>query len=163
MRPLLAALLLSLAIPASAQAVVTGPPRALEMVGRMAVLPPHDAQIVLAPCPVDPAFNDGCEFEGGVIYVDPDCWMCDDRMIRNALYHELGHRFAAEQPRVVRGFRRLTGMQRRSAYLIGERFADAYADCAFDAMPGSWRFIDGYGYEPTRREHRKACALIRNL
>jgi hypothetical protein len=149
---LIAALLVLVgATPASA--AITGSPDALAMVALMAV-PKPDAQVFIEPCP---GYEEvaGCAFPDGRIYV-PDEW--GGRTTRGIVYHELGHRYAT--PQLLRRFRRITGMQRRSGWLVGERFADAYANCALDALPGSWRWLDGYDYNPPRKVQRRVCRAI---
>ena len=156
MRSILLTVAVLLVLPGPAQATVTGTPEAMEMVDLMAV-PKPDARVFLEPCP---GYDDvaGCAFPDGRIYV-PWAPGYDQRVMRSIVYHELGHLFATD--RLLQRFRRVTGMERRSDWLVGERFADAYANCAFDALPGNWRFVDGYGYEPSRTMHRRVCALIR--
>lgn len=150
------ALLASALMPTVASADITGPPEALEMVALMAV-PKPDAQIMFEACPDSDGFTDACSFDDGRVYVQQVPGY-PARTIRANLYHELGHRYATA--RILARFRQITGMQRRSAWLVGERFADAYANCAFDALPGSWRWVDGYDYNPTRRVQRRVCGAI---
>ncbi len=43
-----------------------------------------------------------------------------------------------------------------------EDFADAYSNCRLHRWPDDEDFdVSSYGYNPTRRQHRKMCALIR--
>lgn len=41
-----------------------------------------------------------------------------------------------------------------------ERFADAYAACRLGLVPGA-NWTVGYGYNPTRKQHRAVCGFLR--
>jgi hypothetical protein len=120
-------------------------------------------QIRQEACPGHPLFV-GCVFTARprTLYLGPNA-----RAPRLVLYHELGHVFDF---RVLnngerRRFKRILGI-RRSGWFGGglppaEWFADAYSACA--TRLGTWRRASStsYGYTPSRRQHRRACSLIR--
>lgn len=160
----IAALLIGLTMAAPAQAlIVTGSPHDVARIGRLieqmrVPAPPHQ-EILVAPCPgyIDVA---GCTWTtpSAPIYIAPGDVFWPE------LYHELGHKFAALMPPgAILAFGTLT--HRRAVARDDERLADAYMLCARGLMPHGrpaedpdW--VSGYGYEPTRREHRRVCAML---
>lgn len=79
------------------------------------------------------------------------------------LMHELGHIFDHQQTAEVRWrFLNIMGYEPswwQGSPPAGELFADAYAECA----RGGRSYETIYGYEPSRRQHRAVCRLIRSL
>lgn len=120
-------------------------------------------QIRRHACPGYPLFA-GCVFTARprTLYLSPSA-----RAPRLVLYHELGHAFDFRvlNNRERRRFKRILGIQRSGWFGGGlppsEWFADAYSACA--TRLGEWRraLSSSYGYRPTRRQHLRACALIR--
>lgn len=124
-------------------------------------------QIIIAPCPGAPT-ADGCTYltPTAPIYINPATG--DPRF---TLYHELGHRYWA----TILGtdgrhrFLTLTHHTTVTPQLL-EEAADAYATCADRETPlpppqtGNFEidqnFPTGSGYNPTRREQRRVCALF---
>ena len=90
------------------------------------------------------------------------------RGLAGVFYHELGHLFDFRvlNDRDRRQFRRLMGQQGRRWAWSGrnppaELFAEAYSWCArFGEIRSIGRFAT-YGYDPSPRQHRAACLLIR--
>lgn len=133
--------------------------------------------ILHAPCPVDPD-------AGGCAYVDPvalasgaygdDCPNpagCIFLRTRNrfARWHELGH--AWDQQKLTDSDRRWFARKLEMAGQPwfdeawnpggspGERFADAYANCALrNTFRRGWE--TAYDYMPTLRRHRAICNAI---
>jgi hypothetical protein len=143
-------------------------------------LPRPMPEVVRAPCPglddaagchigagqADPA---GRTYERGAVFVAVPG--------RFARLHELGHAFdatmmdAGERERFSR-ILRLRDLLWTWSYeeggaliqdpgTLAEKFADAYAACRLGLRVGSGRpWETGYGYYPTARQHRRACALV---
>lgn len=133
--------------------------------------------IVYAPCPAHPD-------AGGCAYVDPtalasgaygdDCRNpsgCIFLRTRNrfALWHELGHAWAARAltPEHERWFARKLGMAGQPWFddvwnpggSPGERFADAFANCALrNTFRRGWE--TAYDYLPSAQRHRAICNAI---
>ena len=120
-------------------------------------------QIRRSACPGNPLFV-GCVFTARprTLYLRHDV-----RAPRLVLYHELGHIFDIRvlNGRERRAFKRIAGIRARGWYAgalpPAEWFADAYSACA--ARLRLWRQArsSSYGYSPTRRQHMRACRLIR--
>jgi hypothetical protein len=92
----------------------------------------------------------------------PVIWIAPHTSWRRHLYHELGHRFDYRMPTRVRTqFMRLMGFDgewRNPPNSPHEQFAEAYAICA----RGRWPSEVMYAYDPSPRQHRAVCKLIRN-
>jgi hypothetical protein len=90
-----------------------------------------------------------------------------DRAAHYEFMHELGHvvdlLYLSRRERVA--FKRIMGVERRPWWggpvPPGEWFADAYAFCALGNRSARSRVFWGYWYYPSRRQQRRACALIR--
>jgi hypothetical protein len=95
---------------------------------------------------------------------------------RAQFFHELGHDFDSNNMTDAyrAGFIRIMRYRTPSwwaaanpvdAESAGERFATAYSVCARrqTIARDGWRYGPGhgYGYSPTRAQHRRVCALIR--
>lgn len=163
-----------LALVAFVVAVVAGCNVAEALAGQRLARPPLPSPmppIVHGPCPGMP--DAGACWDGTAVYVD--AFDVDDR---DVLRHELGHAFDtrhlddAERAALAR----LLGRRGVEWCDVGawqaradedtrhappcEQFADAYANCRTGARVASIRFVYGYGYAPTPRQHRRVCAAI---
>jgi hypothetical protein len=185
-----AMLLIAALTPGTANALSTGQPYADRMASRFAVpLPPGPVLLSRTPCP-------GTHRRDGVICADTDLGVIHfpyrGRIRPFAFGHELGHifdvRVLTDRDRQL--FARLVGYSRGDAAIWdrytgskcarhacpGERFADAYANCAIDGVPGvhrirsgrfrgrtGWDWQSPYGYDPSKRRHRRVCREINRL
>lgn len=167
------ALVLIAAAPARAGTVpISGPAWAQRAVDRMRVPVPADQVVLLEPCPGHPHMG-ACNLPtpDSPVYINPEGYLESRAAMRIGLYNELGGRFwtLAMYPFAIEHFRRIVARPAVTAGAYGgEVFEDAYADCALGLVPplefdhvSDW--IDGYGYQPTRRQHRRACRLIRRV
>jgi hypothetical protein len=172
-------LVVALCWPATAQAVeISGPAWAQQAVDAMRVPVPPGQAIVLGACPGYASEAAACNFAtaDSAIYIDPQQFFNIPAAMRAPLYRELGGRFAtlAMYPWAVEHFERILRRQVRPLTVgtvawsdVSETFEDAYADCAFGLMPrreslqhpdDAW--VDDSGYDPSRRQHARVCALI---
>lgn len=109
---------------------------------------------------------------GCYIATENTIWVKDLASDRMILWHERGHAFDAQ--RLDAGeraaFSCLKGVEAplppsrcRASWGeddLMEVFADAYANCAKAALPGTYRFLDSSDYTPTKRQHRAVCRFI---
>ena len=151
---------LVLVLPAPAQADLRVP------------LPRGPVAVLRQPCPGYPGAL-GC-----VVSLQPDTifWLDGDRA---TLEHELGHIFDrrqlddGERNAIKRRLHKTRMAWCDTATYMAlrdqtpensppcEDFADAYMNCRMRKQADDDNFEVSYGYNPTRRAHRRMCALIR--
>lgn len=100
----------------------------------------------------------------------PFIWITrPDLFDRKDLLHELGHRFDYQRmtERARNRFMRIMGIVGRDwqgqfdyrPNPPNEKFAEGWRMCAQNPLrPDRWLY--GYGYKPTVKQHRTVCALI---
>jgi hypothetical protein len=160
-----------LATLAAVAVTITGPTWAQPAVDAMRVPVVANQTVVLAPCP-------GYENEAACNFVTSDSPIYINvssldtaGSLRTVLYRELGGRFetVVMYPWAVEHFERIV---RRPSLMHdqAEVFEDAYADCALGLMPQrpslqhtDSRWVDTFGYDPSRRQHARVCRLIRRV
>ncbi len=120
-------------------------------------------KVRLAHCPARPAAA-GCVYtrRPRTVYLRPGL-----RDPRGVLLHELGHVFDLKvmNNRDRGAFRRILRRGRakwwRGAEPLAEQFAEAYSWCARYARIVSIARYSSYDYQPTGRQHRRICKLVR--
>lgn len=130
-------------------------------------IPAPTAVVVHAPCPTPEATGACASRQEQVIYAPAN-------VDRFALEHERGHLFDAQyldggERLALRRAMRLplsrpwqsgTGLTAAGLGSPSERFADLYAACRLRMDPdGLWE--SAYDYQPTRREFKRACGVVR--
>jgi hypothetical protein len=120
------------------------------------------------PCPDRPDFSAGC-----YAAATNTIWVEDLVHNGSVFWHERGHAFDAQ--RMDAGERAAFSCLHALRLDYGdpprchkpwaeddlvEVFADAYANCAMAALPGSDRFSNGADYWPTKRQHLAVCRFI---
>ena len=164
----LTAALLAFAAPARATTLVlpdgTAAPQPYQSwVDRALVpTPPGTVTLHLAPCPY--------HWDGGVACADPAnhaLYLGPGGRGREIFLHELGHVFDAEVMTAAARSRFAAALGLRGAWSDEsltsaplEMFADAYSLCARFRTIRTVYYAPN-GYAPGPREHRRACALIR--
>jgi hypothetical protein len=172
----------ALSAPATTPAAVTvtpaaQAPRVAALVSRAQTPVVENQRIELASCPGYPALA-GCNFQDrsdSPIYIRPDSFST------SLLYRELGGRFATIAMDQGARNRFASIMRTRDTwgnavdsdgtleFGLVEQFEDAYANCALGhprVLPtlqnphDEW--IAVFMYDPTPRQHRSVCALIRH-
>lgn len=135
------------------------------LVGSGIAPPPSVPEVRWEACPLDtgPRVSvPACTAPGHPVYVDPSL----RRGLRFVIVHELGHhvdyQVLTDYQRAI--FRRLVADRRpwRTApNSPHEKFAEAYALCAL--RPRGFYRSYGYGYDVSRKRHRRICLFMRRL
>jgi len=124
--------------------------------------PPGTVTLQLAPCPTGPEWAGGCaDMAARTIYLGPEA------RTKARFFHELGHIFdatAMTDPLRARFEALVHGSGPWAASAASdppqEKFAEAYSMCARHRTARTFQF-GMYGYSPSPRSHREACAIIR--
>jgi hypothetical protein len=127
-------------------------------------LVPGPIRVHLRGCPYDRSFG-GCVYNNRLraIYLDGRLRPARRKAL---LFHELGHLydFRVMNERDRRAFKRIFRTRRswwRGNPKLAELFAEAYSWCARYRRIRDIRAFAFYGYDPSPRQHLRACALIR--
>lgn len=140
---------------------------ALSVIVMLAGIPAPNATVVRATCPVPTATGLCASREDRVVYVAGNA----DRF---AFEHELGHLFDAQflddgernaLKRAVaipvdRPWNLGTGLTKEGLASPSERVADLYAACRLRLDPDT-RWETAYDYQPSRKQFRRACGVLR--
>lgn len=162
--PLLVALGLMTASPASALTITTTDTRPLAAWATRALVPLSPAAVTIerGVCPPSASmFSRSCAINTAPLTI----WL-SGRDGSPTLYHELGHIFdytvmtdaaRAEFGRIVHD----TRPWRSAKNSPHEKFAQAYEACAMHRKISGPLWDVGYGYDPSPTMYRRACRLIR--
>ena len=132
------------------------------LAGAQVPTPAGTVTLQLAPCPSGPEWAGGCaDMQARTIYLGPEA------RNRARFFHELGHIFDATAMTDPLRARFQALVHRAGTWAASaasdppqEQFAEAYSMCARHRTARAMQF-GMYGYSPSPRMHREACAIIR--